>query len=350
MPKQIDPKNPFSYFEPFPWHKYPNRSSGDTHPVIYSTRGDHGIKSSYKLHNPNDAINIHKPLGQRALICYTIRHINYDLFTVDDFYSLGFPFDESALGNIEGELAERIARRITKYFLKHFNKQGKTGGIFDKRFTPQNREGFIVAHTDEYIMKIKQYPHLIILKKTGKGKYGYENIKELDGFFDYRFMGQRHIIVLESKLEKLNINIDDCITNLFIPLRQIFGDARFTYILFTDRKSVYHMKTIHKRRQLKQFPLRVFSHLKSCSIPTLFFTFNESKDDFHRMAQHIITQYRAMNKTDAIQLRGKTIVSHREIAIFDEGETPHIKLVKDPETSLWREVNLRYKKKSSRGK
>ena len=33
----------------------------------------------------------------------------------------------------------------------------------------------------------------------------------------------------------------------------------------------------------------------------------------------------------------------KELAIFDGGETPHIKLVKDRTTGLWREVKLRHK-------
>jgi hypothetical protein len=182
----------------------------------------------------------------------------------------------------------------------------------------------------------------VILKKSGRGKFGYENIKELDGLFDYRYFLRRHILVLESKIDKLTIDVDDLIGNLFAPLRKLFPAAEFSYILFTDKNSIYQKKYFSKRRQIKRFPFKLYDRLKREGISTLFFSFNESRADFERMKDHLITQYRTIHKL-GVAIQGKTTVTDKEITVFDGGETPHLKLVKDHATKLWREVKLTHK-------
>lgn len=328
--------DPFSEFRPFLWTP---ESTGEP---IYSVKRNHGITGTYKLHNLNDQINDNRITFDKVIVEYVINDCSYVIFTVADLLNSPYPFDQQSEGNILGEIAERISRRITKYFLKHWSKRGRTGGIFDQRFNIRNCEDFIVAHTNQYVLKIQQYPNLIILKRTGRGKYGYENIKELDGFFDYRYMGKRHILVLESKLEKINVNCDDLISNLFTPLRQIFPEAVFHYVLFTDKYSVYSRSNYQRWRQIKLLPIRIHERLNSEGIGTLFFTFNETREDFEKIKNFLMIQYRAVRK-EALTLFGKTIISEKELTIFDGGETPHIKLVKDPLSGMWREIPLRHK-------
>jgi hypothetical protein len=329
--------NPFREFEPVEWK--PGESSSLT---VFSVRRNHGVKGTYILHNLNDQINDNRPALEKVLLEYRIKHISCAIFTVADLFGAEYGFDRSSEGNILGDLAERISRRIAKYFLKHHSRHGKTGAIFDQRYNRLNREEYIVAHSQEYILKIQKYPRLIILKQSGKGRFGYENIKELDGFFSYRFHRQRHILVLESKLETINVDCDDLIRNLFHPLHSLFPDSFFHYLMFTDRESLYQKKHFEKRRQLKQAPLKIFHRLKADGIGSLFFHFNEHRQDFERMKDHLITQYRAINKM-GVTIYGKSVISEKELAIFDGGETPHIKLVKDPSSGLWREVRLHHK-------
>ncbi|MDG5815777.1 hypothetical protein QA601_11865 [Chitinispirillales bacterium ANBcel5] len=340
-PKRKSQSDPFASFEPVKWRvtRHGDAALGDE---IYSLKRNHGIPGAYKLHNLNDAINDDRNPFEKVLVEYLINDCRYEVFTVSDLLNSPYPFDKAASGNILGEIAERIARRITKYFLKHWSKKGRTGGIFDKSFDPQNRDDFIVANTDNYVLKIQHYPNLIILRCSGRGKYGYENIKELDGFFDYRYMGQRHILVLESKLEKINVNCDDLTNNLFSPLAQLFPEAKFSYVLFTDRHSVL-TRNCPCKRQIKHMPLKIYEHLKAHGIGTLFFTFNETRDDFERIKDFLITQYRAIMNL-GVTFRGKTVLTDRELMVFDGGETPHIKLLKDLETGMWREVPLRHKR------
>jgi len=332
-------QDPFRDFQPVKWDASDRMEKPE---CIHCIKRNHGVSGAYKLHNLNDAINDNRDIYDKIIIEYIINKTSYPVFTVADVVNSPYPFDRTSEGNILGELAERIARRITKYFLKHLSKHGKTGGIFDKRFDPSQREDFIIAHTSDYILKIQQYPNLIILKKTGRGKFGYENIKELDGFFDYRYMGQRHILVLESKLERINVDCEDLIGNLFTPLRTLFPESIFSYVLFTDRNSIYVRSSYERWRCLKQFPVKIHERLCSEGIGSLFFTFTESRDDFERMKDFLITQYRAIKKL-GVTLYGKTIISEKELTIFDGGETPHIKLIKDKATGLWREIPLRHK-------
>jgi hypothetical protein len=333
--------DPFCESRPVLWNA--KDGNGNFKDIIYSTRRNHGVNGTYKLHNLNDEINEGKSASEKIIVNYKICDSSYPLFTGADLLYGKYPYDSHTSGNILGEIAERISRRITKYFLKHCCIHGKTGGIFDQRFDPKNREDFIIQHTSDYILKIQQYPNLIILKRTGRGKFGYENIKELDGFFDYRYMGKRHILVLESKLEKLNVDCEDLISNLFSPLRQLFPDAQFNYVLFSDKNSIYIKSNYERRRQIKQLPVKIYERLSAEGIGSLFFTFNESRDDFEKIKDFLMLQYRTIRNL-TLTLHGKTIISEKELAIFDGGETPHIKLVKDSATGLWKEVSLRHKK------
>jgi len=227
---------PFRKYQPFLWTK-----DTDEEEVTSITR-DHGIKGKYILHNPNDELNDGKEFFEKVLIEYRIDNKSYNIFTVADMYTVNYRVDERAAGNIIGDLAERIARRIVKYFLKHFSKHGDTGGIFDKRFNPVRKDDYVVANTERYILKIDRYPNLIILDRTGRGKFGYEVIKELDGLFDYRYLKKRHILVLESKIDKLNIDCGMLETNLFKPLKEIFPGADFSYIVFSSYNSIFSLK------------------------------------------------------------------------------------------------------------
>jgi len=339
------PAGPFSEFTPVLWTPYEGEEA------IYSVKRNHGVRGMFKLHNLNDALNDNLPPLDKILLEYRINHTSYPVVTVADLLYSPYPWDTAAAGNILGEVAERIARRITKYFLKYRTlngKKGKMGGIFDKRFDPRRRDDYIVAHTEEYLLKIQRYPNLIILRQTGRtggaahGKFGYENIKELDGFFDYRYGGRRYILVLESKLEKINVNCEDLVNNLFAPLKELFPEAAFSYVLFTDRSSIIARGSNESYRRLRALPIKIYEELKPHGIDTLFFTFNETRDDFERIKDFLITQYRSIRNL-GVTLQGKTIITDRELTVFDGGETPHIKLVKDLKTGLWREVQLRHK-------
>jgi len=341
MTAPYDPYSLFPQFEPVGWNPA-GGSATDADSLVYSLRRDHGVRGAYRLHNPNDEINDGLHNLDKVIIEYRINAISYALFTIRDLLSAPYSFDAGGSGNIIGDIAERIARRVTKYWLKHHSPHGKTGGIFDRRFNPKERDDFIIANSQQYILKIRRYPNLVILEKTGRGKYGYENIKELDGLFDYRYFLQRNILVLESKLEKLTVDAGDLLENLFAPLATLFPDAHFSYVLFTDRNSIYQKRNYERRRQLKQFPLRLYRRLADAGIATLFFSFNESRDDFERMKDHLVTQYRAINRM-GVTLSGRTMITDKELMIFDGGETPHLKLVKEPHSGFWREVRLTHK-------
>lgn len=331
---------PFDSYQPVRW----NPGGPDSGGSILSVTCDHGLDGHYRLHNPKDEINDSRQFLDRVLVQYRIGRNCYDLFTIGDLFDADYSFDTAAGGNIMGDTAERIARRITKYWLQHFSREGRTGGIFDTRFDPKNRENFIVAHTDRYVLKIDRYPNLIILKKTGRGKYGYENVKELDGLFDYRFRRKRHILVLESKLDRIKIDTGEIVRNLFVPLREFFPEARFTYVLFSSNDAIYVKKKFARHRRLRHTPVELYDTLRREGVGVLFFTFNESYNDFERIRDHLITQYRALAHRRLV-LHGRMMVSDREIVLFDGGETPHLKLVRDPSNGMWREVALTHKKR-----
>ena len=155
-------------------------------------------------------------------------------------------------------------------------------------------------------------------------------------------MGNRHILVLESKLEKININTQYLTNHLFTPLKKLFPEAHLHYVLFTDRHSIYVKNSYARLRQIKQMPVKIHDQLLEHRIGSLFFSFNETREDFEKIKDFLILQYRSLRNL-SLTLYGKTFITDKELLIFDGGETPHIKLQKDPDTSLWREIPLRHK-------
>ncbi len=326
-----DKSEPFSYYEPTLWEP-PGERFDDR--KVFSVLREHGVKGTLHLHNLNDPINKSKLLLDKVLLEYQINHHSYSIFSVKDLFTADYSFSDEGRGNIMGDIAERISRRVTKYFLKHHSPEGYTGGIFDKRFNPQKKNGYIITNNSRYIFKVQNYPNLIILRNSPDAVWEYENIKELDGFFDYRYHGDRHIIVLESKLERLHINSEKLISNLFEPLKELFPDSKFHYLLFSNKTSIFHDDNPY--RILRSRPFEIYDLLKDHGIGTLFFSFNESHHEFERATTHLITQYRFISHQD-VDISGRITMGHNKINLFDSGEHPFLTLNRDPQTGLWRD-------------
>ncbi len=99
---------------------------------------------------------------------------------------------------------------------------------------------------------------------------------------------------------------------------------------------------MQRLRQLKHKPLTIYDMLKKYNVGVLYFTFNENYDDFKKIRDHLITQYRSAIRLD-VQFYGRMLLSDKKIVLFDGGETPRIKLVKDIKHRTWREVKLHQK-------
>lgn len=326
----------FGGFEPVAWMPNVDKRH-NTHKTVYSTRKDHGIAGRYTLHNLNDAINEDLPDLEKVLIGYSTGKITRPLVTVHDILDTPYEFNECSSGNIRGMLAERVARRVTRRFLQR--QDGRTGGIFASDFNPEKRESYIVANTENLILRIKNYPNMIILRKTGEGHYGYQEIKEIDGLFDYRQGRRRHIVVLESKVEGININRDLLVNNLFAPLRELFPETGLSYILFAQKNQLYN-KTDMKIRRLKQTPVALYEQLKANGVSTLFFSFNEDENDFQRMATHLLDQKKIMDRKP-VAFQGRIRLSQNSLLVFNGGENPLFKLARDPaDPRRWVEEEL----------
>jgi hypothetical protein len=324
-----DRSEPFKHYEPTLWEPPGERFSDGN---VYSVLREHGVKGSLHPHNLNDSINSDRGFLDKILLEYRIDKQSYPLFTVKDLFVADYGFTEESRGNIMGDIAERIARRVTKFFLKHHSPEGYTGGIFDKRFNPQKKNGYIITHNGRYLLKVQKYPNLIILKSTPEGEWSYDNIKELDGFFDYRFHGDRHIIVLESKLERLHINSDKLISNLFNPLKELFPESKLHYLLFSNRSSIFHDDNPY--RILRSRPFEIYDLLKQHGVGTLFFSFNEKYREFERATTHLITQYRLIS-FQTVDINGRITIAKNRIDLYDSGERPFLSLRRERESGLW---------------
>ena len=74
-----DDESPFLLYEPVEWCPFKKSDRN-----IYSLRCDHGDKTKYVLHNPNDKINSNKSYLENILIEYKINELSYALYTIED--------------------------------------------------------------------------------------------------------------------------------------------------------------------------------------------------------------------------------------------------------------------------
>ena len=320
MSEKVQTDSPFVRYLPVGWALY-------DHAPVFSLTHSHGLKTRFHLHNLSDPINQNRDDPLKVLISYEIRGRHYDLYTVANLEEAFYPFTEEGIANIKGDLAERIARRLMKRFLQR-HPHGKPGGLFDKRFNPKASENYVVANTDRFVLKIGRYPNMILLKKTGHGKWGYSHVTDLDGLFDFRFLSKRHLIIMESKIGRIDLNSEALYDTLFVPLKQLFPEAIFSYVLFANRDHLLDAR-YPEYRILQDTPLRVFQALKNHGLHCFFFEFNESESEFIAMCRHLITSHRTYHD-QTVHFQGSVSITDRHLTIFNPGsKSPYIKLEKD---------------------
>ena len=95
-------------------------------------------------------------------------------------------------------------------------------------------------------------------------------------------LAKRHIVILESKSGKIDIEPKKLFGKLFKPLRQLFPGAQFTYVLFAEADYLFDKK-YRSYRMLGKIPKQIFKELAKHKIPTLFFNFTETESNFGGM-------------------------------------------------------------------
>ncbi len=322
--------SPFFKFLPVRW-----KIEQDEGPR-YSLTKSHGLKTRVHLHNVSSPFNEGRGELESALITYEIEGRHYDIYSMADMVNASYSFDEEGISNMKGDLAERVARRVMKRFLQRFDShRGRLGGLFNKQFDPKHKENYVVAHCGEFILKIGRYPNMILLRKTGHGDWGYQHVTDLDGLFDYRYMSKRHMIIMESKTGKIDLHPEALYETLFVPLKRLFPEATFTYVLFGNRRTLLDDRN-PEYRLLLETPIRLYKALAKHRVPCFFFEFSESDDDFLAMCRHLITSYRTYHH-EMVSFQGKVSISDSQIVIFNPGsKTPYIQMEKDPRTGLFR--------------
>ena len=207
--------------------------------------------------------------------------------------------------------------------------QAAWADFFRSALTPKSARVFLVAHNQDYILKIGSYPNMILLKKTGSGKWGYQHITDLDGLFDYRYSKtKRNMLILESKVGKIDVSAGHLYERVFDPLKSLFPDVTFTYALFADRTHLFD-KRYPEYRMLQDAPARIYEALRDKGVPSLFFEFVEESHVFEMMCRHLVTTYRSI-KHQSVTISGTTTVSEDAITIYGPGaREPYMVLEKD---------------------
>lgn len=334
----------FAEYSPVKWEPHDKkRFKGKK--IVYSVSKFPVIKTSYSLHNPNDSINRGRSDLEKILLEYKSNDITYALLLKDLFQS-DFDNLEKRKNLVFRDITERFARGMMDSFLETYSSSGKKNGITPSDFQPGDNEEFIVAHNSEYILKYHNYPNLLILKKSadGEGIYGYKEVrKEIDGLFDYTYMGQRNILIVESihKQELEHNRVPLLINDLYEPLRQLFPNTYFSYVLIGDRELIFEDHEIHKQYNLLTDTSEdICLALSKENINVMFVPFQQRDKDFKNIFHHLKTQYSLLNDKHA-SWNGRIESSPDSLTVFDHGETPHRKFYRDGES--WREVDLVHK-------
>jgi len=272
-----------------PFHLFSARPYGGAGDHLLVTSA-HNIKGNYELHAPADDYNAGRSELEKAVLAYRINGGVYDLVTVDDLVRIDTAEPESLNGyirNLVGSSAEEVARRITKRWLgKQFS--GKRKGIFDHRFDKDDCENHVVTHAEDLILKIDRYPNLVILKKDHEQHTGYRKIKEIDGMFDYLDGRERHILIMESKCGAIDVHTPALVTDLFQPMRALFPDTKFTYVLLAHTSRIFKKNPF---RSIKHRPRKIHEALGDIGVSSVFLTFNEPEDEMEKIGRHLLEQH-----------------------------------------------------------
>ena len=322
---KVDPflSSPFTRLLPVPWN------IGSERRKVLSLTRTHGLRSKIHLQNLTSPAN--RGVDDPILIAYEVNGRLYSIYHLSDMLGAAYAFDEEGISNMRGDLAERVARRLMKRFLQRYDShRGKLGGLFSKQFDPKHRENFVVSHTDRYVLKIGRYPNMILLERTGHGAWGYQHVTDLDGLFDYRYLGRRHLIIMESKIGKIDINAEALFETLFVPLGKLFPEATFTYALFASQDHLLDTRHL-EYRVLQETPARICKALSKHKIPCLFFEFKESENEFINMCRHLITCHRTYYKR-LVSFQGHVAISKNRIVIHNPGSrSPYMVLERESE-------------------
>jgi len=272
-----------------PFFRYtprPHGGAGD-HLVVSCA---HNVKGNYELHMPCDPYNAGRSELEKSLLSYRINGSVYDLVTVDELVRVDAADSESLDGyirNFVGLSAEEVARRITKRWLgKQFG--GRRKGIFDQRFNKEDCEGHVVTNTEDLILKVDQYPNLVILKKDETQYTNYRKIKEIDGMFDYLDGRECHVLIMESKCGAIDVQTSALIADLFEPMGQLLPNTQFTYVLLAHERRIFRRKPF---RSIKLRPRKIHDALQGIGVNSVFLTFNEPEEEMEKIKRHLTEQY-----------------------------------------------------------
>lgn len=293
-------------------------------------RTSHGTQGKIRLHNAQDSIN--QNLGLESIIVsYQINGSFNPLYTLADFIRTPQLFHPDSGGSLQGDLGERIARRVSKYALQHFTR-GNTDGMFGEDFDP-NRE-YVVAHTERFVLKIHHYPNMIILKKGEQNdsravekdeKFGYVTIKEIDGLIAYRVGSQRHIIMLESKTNKTKLDIRHIREHLIRPMKQLFPQVALSYLLFAPVEQIFDPSSMETHRGLNKEATELYHNLMQEGVSSIFYTFRESASDFSHVIDHLQMSY-ALFERQPSTITGRTVLTAGGLEIFGRSSQPVLTL------------------------
>jgi len=269
---------------------------------------NHDVTTSSRLVGLVDPENMQRSPLERVLLEYDTDGKKYPLYTFGQIVKHVSRKEEGFKQRLRGDLAEHIARRVMKRIL-HKLKIGKSGGIYDARFRTAQHEGYTVASQDNIVLKVHNYPNLVLLERRGEDKPCEYNVTDLDGLFDHRIGQQRHLIVVEAKEGHIKLK-EETLMHTFDCMEQLYPKAAFSYVLFGTDRYLFSGK-----RRLQDRHVDLYHRLIERNIATVFFTFNESRQEIADIRNHLYQHY-VLAKQKSFRL-ATGLVNDEEISIYD---------------------------------
>lgn len=317
-------------------------------------RKNHGVQTKLRTYQANHERNVNVPLEDRVLIECSLNGKSsptaHPLYAAADFTTHRKHLTKEGIAsgdnwtNVRGIFTERYAQRITKYWLQNYSPEGSLGDFFKKDYNRSERE-YIIRHSGRLILKLHiEYPNMIVLKRTGKGKFGYEPVAEFDGLFHYNYGRQNHILVLETKTDDLSVDPDHVQKKVVPSLQKLYPEVhrsggKIWYVIFGQHTKIFNGP--ERWGRLTEGAKNLYLKLRERDIPAFFLTFNEPSEQLNRITQRVVRQYVGAHilqngAQKQVQFTGEVTIRHNGVDIRDGDEQPGLSFELNPATGEYR--------------
>ncbi len=273
--------------------------------VIHSLTRSHGIRSRFVLGDadPHDL--------ESVVLWLEIGGRRQPLYSTEDLVYLGGLFGDRHEKQLQGDIGERVGRRILKEFLRRHFPPGRVSPTFGLTTPNERRDGYVIRQNGEYRLCVERFPNL--------GLYWGRQLRqtaESDGVFFYEYKGEQYIFHLEVKTGEVTERTTHRrhVLEMMRGLQSLWPDAQLVSVLFAHEDLILEGDW----RGLRQYPVTLYHSLRNRGISPLFLTFTQSQGEFDLVVQHLRREYARLHNRP-FMIRGRVEFTPDSTRVYTEG-------------------------------